>query len=421
MNEKETVEKISNFLGRVNIPKEGQHVYKDECVYTFTTPESPEGIYVSLNNFFGFSKKYALKNYTKTKDPLYLHYRRVARPKKEDSSSTTTTTTTSDSDTHDDSHLKEPPKKRPTILGIGIEGGFEVDSIPRVEYDNIYSLVLLPDFITIPYPPSSNDAKIPEKINQSIAAIIAHEGAAKEAELGSWKLDDNDRKESKYAKDLKQLDNGVKIPPSGWKCDKCDLTSNLWLNLTDGKILCGRKQFGIEGNGHAMEHFNNTGYPISVKMGTITPEGADIYSYPEKDEVKDPHLEQHLKHFGINVFEMKKTEKTITEMNLDIQFSYDWNAIQEEGKDLKNLYGSGYTGMHNLGNTCYMNSVIQILFTFPEFKKRYFDIRNELFAESGGRNPADELDVQMAKLAHGLLSGKYSKKSESKETKEKKR
>ena len=28
---------------------------------------------------------------------------------------------------------------------------------------------------------------------------------------------------------------------SGWKCGKCDLTQNLWLNLTDGAILCGRK------------------------------------------------------------------------------------------------------------------------------------------------------------------------------------
>ena len=45
----------------------------------------------------------------------------------------------------------------------------------------------------------------------------------------------------RYAKDLEQLDNGVKIPPKGWKCEKCDLTCNLWLNLTDGSILCGRK------------------------------------------------------------------------------------------------------------------------------------------------------------------------------------
>ena len=30
---------------------------------------------------------------------------------------------------------------------------------------------------------------------------------------------------------------------SGYKCAKCDITDNLWLNLTDGSILCGRKFF----------------------------------------------------------------------------------------------------------------------------------------------------------------------------------
>ena len=29
----------------------------------------------------------------------------------------------------------------------------------------------------------------------------------------------------------------------GWKCSRCDLKENLWLNLTDGTILCGRKYF----------------------------------------------------------------------------------------------------------------------------------------------------------------------------------
>ena len=49
----------------------------------------------------------------------------------------------------------------------------------------------------------------------------------------------------RYAESLQQLDIGKKIPPSGWKCERCDLTTNLWLNLTDGAILCGRKYVDI--------------------------------------------------------------------------------------------------------------------------------------------------------------------------------
>lgn len=68
---------------------------------------------------------------------------------------------------------------------------------------------------------------------------------------------------------------------SGWKCSKCDMRENLWLNLTDGSILCGRRYFdGSGGNNHAVEHYRETGYPLAVKLGTITPDGAGWYSHP---------------------------------------------------------------------------------------------------------------------------------------------
>ena len=74
---------------------------------------------------------------------------------------------------------------------------------------------------------------------------------------------------------MKQLDNGVKIPPSGWKCCDCELTCNLWLNLTDGHIGCGRRYFdGTGGNEHGVQHYKETGYPLAVKLGTITANGA---------------------------------------------------------------------------------------------------------------------------------------------------
>lgn len=64
----------------------------------------------------------------------------------------------------------------------------------------------------------------------------------------------------RHAATLVQLDNGKKIPPMGWKCEKCDLDSNLWLNLTDGVILCGRKFYdGSGGNEHALQHYRETG------------------------------------------------------------------------------------------------------------------------------------------------------------------
>ncbi len=47
-------------------------------------------------------------------------------------------------------------------------------------------------------------------------------------------------------------------------------------------------------------------YPLVVKLGTITPSGADVYSYAgdEDDMVTDPHLAQHLAHWGINMMQV---------------------------------------------------------------------------------------------------------------------
>ncbi|CAF4601988.1 unnamed protein product, partial [Rotaria magnacalcarata] len=76
------------------------------------------------------------------------------------------------------------------------------------------------------------------------------------------------RRITKHSQTLEQLVNGRKIPPSGWQCDQCELKENLWLNLTDGAILCGRKFFdGTGGNNHAAEHYYRTKYPLAVKLG----------------------------------------------------------------------------------------------------------------------------------------------------------
>lgn len=60
--------------------------------------------------------------------------------------------------------------------------------------------------------------------------------------------------------------------------------------------MCARAQNwdGSGGNGAAMRHYEATGrrYPLAVKLGTITPHNADVYSYaPDEDDmVLDPKL-----------------------------------------------------------------------------------------------------------------------------------
>lgn len=56
-----------------------------------------------------------------------------------------------------------------------------------------------------------------------------------------------------------------------------------------------------------------------MKLGTIEESGvADVYSYDEDDAVANPNLEKHLAHFGLKMKEMKKSEKSTVELELDM-------------------------------------------------------------------------------------------------------
>lgn len=60
------------------------------------------------------------------------------------------------------------------------------------------------------------------------------------------------------------------------------------------------------------------------------------------------------------------------ELEIDLnQKVGEWDVIQEAGSKLTPMYGPGYTGMRNLGNSCYMNSVMQVVFTIPDFQLRF--------------------------------------------------
>lgn len=377
---------FSQYFGKIRTPQAGEKVYKDECAFSFDNPESETGLYVCMNTFLGLGKKHVERYYKKTGNGVFLHLRRIRKEVITE---------------------EPPPEKKPTKLAIGVEGGFQTDD-KKFAFEEHNTVVVMPDWKVFPLP----DPELPEIVQMSVSGILAAEDAWKleeaSAMAGTW--DGEKRIISKYAENLLQLDNGKKIPPSGWKCEKCDLTNNLWLNLTDGSIMCGRKFFdGSGGNNHGVEHYQATKYPLAVKLGTITPDGADVYSYDEDDMVEDPYLSKHLAHFGINVTAMQKTEKTMIELEIDLnQKVGEWDVIQEAGSKLTPMYGPGYTGMRNLGNSCYMNSVMQVVFTIPDFQKRYSDAVNEIFANAPA-DPTSDFTVQMAKLGHGLLSGDYSK------------
>lgn len=188
----------------------------------------------------------------------------------------------------------------------------------------------------------------------------------------------------------------------------CDLKENLWLCLQCGNLGCGRSQFGVGvGNGHGLKHTELTNHAVAVKLGSITPEGtADVYCYACNDEVIDVELVHHLAHWRINIAERQKTEKSLTEMQIEQNLKWEFSMTTEDGKELKPLFGSGFTGLKNLGNSCYLASVLQCLFSFPVFRNRYYHPNDP---PPDSRRPAEDLETQLRKLADGLQSGRYSR------------
>jgi ubiquitin carboxyl-terminal hydrolase 5/13 len=190
-------------------------------------------------------------------------------------------------------------------------------------------------------------------------------------------------------------------------CSLCDLQENLWLCLQCGNLGCGRAQFGgLRGHSHGLEHKNTTGHAVAVKLGSITPEGtADIYCYECDEERIDEDLGEHLSHWGIILAERQKTEKSLTEMQVDENMRWEFSMTDEDGHELQKLFGEGFTGLKNLGNSCYLASSLQCLFALSQFQERYYLPRADLPVVEA---PAQDLETQLRKLGDGLLSGRYS-------------
>jgi ubiquitin carboxyl-terminal hydrolase 5/13 len=309
VNSWNTMESIEALAPRCRVATPSDTVLHSECAYTFHSPYSSDnGIVVNLNSFIGTIQDLAFTNLSEAKD-IFL---RIVKKRVE--------------------KIVEDGKEeeKPTKLAIGVDGGFTTDD-DKYETISTYAVVVLENpgriVVELPYDEAEKE-KFPESVVNSVESVINHVGLAIQQDLSAWE-DNEEIPVSKYAADLPFEDNGVTISPDpkSWKCEKSGDTENIWLNLSDGFIGGGRKNWdGSGGSNGALDHFQETGetYPLVVKLGTITAEGstvhADCYSYA-KDEngpVKILNLKELLLKRGIQVAGLQKTEKSTAELEVEL-------------------------------------------------------------------------------------------------------
>ncbi|KAI9683679.1 MAG: hypothetical protein M1829_004984 [Trizodia sp. TS-e1964] len=351
-------------------PEPNQAVYREDCTQCFDSIDDQSGLDVCLHCFNGgctndrFHSLLHSQNYN---HPLVLNIRRIRKPVQRD----------------------EPPKKI-SKLSIAAE----------TEADRYFTITKVKCFNCGVDDIDATAGRLPSVIDGIMTAMTF----SRHEEVKAW---EQEITACEHTLCLKQEPKRNIESQDLGHCYMCDLKENLWLCLQCGNLGCGREQFrGVRGNSHALAHRDATDHPVAVKLGSITPEGtADVYCYSCNDDMKDPELGPHLANWGLILAEREKTEKSLTEMQIEQNHSWEFSMTTEDGKELTPLFGKGFTGLKNIGNSCYLASVLQCLFSLENFGSRYNLPDHSPPVTS---SPAEDLETQLRKIADGLLSGRYS-------------
>ncbi|KAI9805269.1 MAG: hypothetical protein M1833_005722 [Piccolia ochrophora] len=340
-------------------PGPHQSVYREDCTQCFDSIDDPTGLDVCLYCFNGgctSERNHAVLHHEVSGHPLVLNIRRTRKKVKRD----------------------EPPQK---ISKLAIAAETEAD-----RYDTTTSIKC--------YDCQLDDVeKSSGKLTEVVDGVLHALTFARQEEVKAWE------------QEITPCEHTLCLEQEAPR--QIASQENLWLCLQCGNLGCGRAQFGgVGGNSHGLAHSDASHHPVAVKLGSITPEGtADVYCYACNDERTDPELASHLAHWGINLADREKTEKSLTEMQIEQNLRWEFSMTTEDGKELKPLFGPGFTGLKNLGNSCYLSSIVQCLFALPVFGARYYHPKD---TPPQSVAPADDLETQLRKVADGLLSGRYS-------------
>jgi len=209
---------LAPLLPRLRLPSGQSRIWKSECAFCFDTAESSGGLYTNLASLSSVGAGFLALDRARSggAGAVYLHTRsrRVARVP-----------------------AAAPPPEAPVRLAVVAE---------EPTFD------LVSEFAVVAFGPAGEEqrvaypagaASLPSLLVAIVDAVIAvRDTGVSEAAAATW---EDLPQPSKYADALVQEDSGLRISssPADWVCGSCDKRDNLWLNLGDGYIGCGRRNF----------------------------------------------------------------------------------------------------------------------------------------------------------------------------------
>ena len=75
---------LTAFSDKVQIPTQHNAVFNEECLFSFDSPESPDGLYVCMEKFIGLGREHVAAYHNRTSNAIFLHRKRTKVPKADD-------------------------------------------------------------------------------------------------------------------------------------------------------------------------------------------------------------------------------------------------------------------------------------------------------------------------------------------------
>ena len=212
---------------------QGKKLFKDQCVRCFHEPvililnqSSENGLFVCMKCFNGFCPAHRDEH---TKDHNHNVFTNILM------------------------NLKNAEQKYEiTKLAIGVQGG----AVGGDQYETTHSVYCGGCISAI-----QEGSKV---LEPQVKSLINTDSPFKKQSLASWEVM---VLPCEHSLTLEQIPLNKDLS----QCTDCQLSTNLWLCLSCGHLGCGRKYIdGTGGNNHGIDHFEKSGHPLVVKLGTIT-------------------------------------------------------------------------------------------------------------------------------------------------------